>query len=215
MGATTEDLRAELEVQRSNLSRDVEAIGDRVTPGRIVDRQRAQARRSIHDLRDRVMGTAHSVQSSGGTAVSTAESTLSDVGSAATGALADVRDRVTGLPDQARSQTRGAPLVAGAVAFGIGALVGAVIAPTRKEQELVRRHEDDIGQAVSHLKAEVSDLAAEAREHLEPEVTTAASDLADQARVAAADVKEHAAAATSEVGGQATDAVDQIRQGPS
>lgn len=215
MGATAEDLKAQLEVQRTDLTRDVQAIGDRVTPGRIVERQRAQARRSIHDLRDKVMGTTHAAQSSAGQTASHASSAISDAGSSVAETAAGVRDQIAGLPGQAISQTQGAPLIAGAVAFGIGALLGAVIAPTRKEQELVQRHEGEIQELATQVKAEVSEVAAQAKDHLVPEMKDAAAELSSQAKEIVADVKEQVTTATADVGEQATAAVNDVKDSAS
>ena len=58
MGATAEELRADLGRQRQELSRDLEAIGDRVSPGRMMERRRASVRRRITVARETVMGTS-------------------------------------------------------------------------------------------------------------------------------------------------------------
>ena len=41
MGQTAEDLRTQLAEQRGDISRDLEAIGDRVSPGRMMERRQA------------------------------------------------------------------------------------------------------------------------------------------------------------------------------
>jgi Protein of unknown function (DUF3618) len=39
MGATADDLRSQVNQQRDGLSRDMEALGDRISPGRIASPQ--------------------------------------------------------------------------------------------------------------------------------------------------------------------------------
>ena len=46
MGQTTGQLKTELEQRRADVSADLEALGDRVSPGRMADRRRAQLRRA-------------------------------------------------------------------------------------------------------------------------------------------------------------------------
>ena len=43
------------------MSETIDAIEDRVVPGRIIERKRQAAREWTGGLRDRVMGSAHSV----------------------------------------------------------------------------------------------------------------------------------------------------------
>ena len=69
MGTTPDELRNELEQQRESLSRDLVAIGDRVSPNRIVERRRMAVRQSFGRAREAVMGakdTAVTRQSSMG-----------------------------------------------------------------------------------------------------------------------------------------------------
>ena len=56
MGTTPDELRYELEQQRESLSRDLVAIGDRVSPGRMVERRKMAVRDSFGRARDAVMG---------------------------------------------------------------------------------------------------------------------------------------------------------------
>jgi len=52
-------VRSEIDDTRDHLGRTVEAIGDRVLPGRIIERRKETTARSLRGLRDRIMGTAH------------------------------------------------------------------------------------------------------------------------------------------------------------
>ena len=58
MGQAADELRADIERRRENLSGTVDAIEDRVRPGRIIERRRQAVRARIGRTRDRVMGTA-------------------------------------------------------------------------------------------------------------------------------------------------------------
>ena len=58
MGQTTEDLRAQIADQRETLGRDLEAIGDRVSPTRMAERRKNAVRERWQSTKTRVMGTA-------------------------------------------------------------------------------------------------------------------------------------------------------------
>jgi len=202
VGTTAEDLRGRLDAQRADLTHDVQAIGDRVTPGRVVERQRTQARRRLDDARDRIMGTRSQVMGS-------ASSTAQSVTGRAEDMAGELRDRASDVPDQVRGQVQGAPVLAGVVAFGIGALMGAVIAPTRREQEFAEQHRDAIGGVAQTLQEGATAMLNEVKEDLQPELTESASKLGESAKEAASEVK-------SEVTDQATslpgDVKDQASQ---
>ena len=56
MGQSPEELRREIEQTRMGMSENLDAIGDRVSPGRIVERRTNRVRNSVTSLRERVMG---------------------------------------------------------------------------------------------------------------------------------------------------------------
>ena len=58
MGQSTEELRREIEYTRDDLGQTLDAIGDRVSPGRIVERRKNRVVNGLSSVRDRVMGTA-------------------------------------------------------------------------------------------------------------------------------------------------------------
>ena len=61
MGETAEGLRQDIEDTRSAMSGTLEAIGDRVSPGRILERRRNRMMGWVRDAKDKVMGTADQV----------------------------------------------------------------------------------------------------------------------------------------------------------
>ena len=58
MGQDADQLRRDIEHTRDGLSDTLDAIGDRVSPGRVIERRKNRASQSIQSLRDRVMGSA-------------------------------------------------------------------------------------------------------------------------------------------------------------
>ena len=61
MGQTTEELRTQIAEQRDDLGRELEAIGDRVSPGRMAQRRKAAVGERFTSVKERVMGTAGDV----------------------------------------------------------------------------------------------------------------------------------------------------------
>jgi hypothetical protein len=201
MGKTAEELRMEIDQQRTDLTRDFEMVGDKVSPSRIVERRTEAAKGKLRSVRDAVMGTAD------------------DVGSATTSRLGSVRDSASGMAgqvsgavshteDRIEQGTRGNPLAAGLVAFGFGLLVATVIPESRRERELARKvqpqlehaaqvaveagHEvaDTLTPVVQDAGAQVGQVAKDAASELGQTVKEHAGDAAETARGAAQDVKD-------------------------
>ena len=58
MGQDIEELKRDIEYTRADMGGTLEAIGDRVSPARIVERKKNRIVSSAQSVRDRVMGTA-------------------------------------------------------------------------------------------------------------------------------------------------------------
>ena len=97
--AESSRVRNEIDDTREHLGATVEAIGDRVLPGRIIERRKETTARSLRGLRDRIMGTAHD----------TREQLADSAGSTV--------DHLRDAPDSLAEHTEGSPLAAGVVAL--------------------------------------------------------------------------------------------------
>jgi gas vesicle protein len=177
MGEATDELRGQLAQQRQDLSRDLEAIGDRVSPGRIVDRRRAAVRQGVGRVREAVMGSAESATSTAAHAVSSIEDKASSVASTA----AD-------LPDVAREHTQGNPMAAGLIAFGAGLLVASVMPTTRHEQQMAQQ----VQPALESVASEAGSAAQEVAGELKEKASEAAHELKESAQDHAETVKAEA-----------------------
>jgi ElaB/YqjD/DUF883 family membrane-anchored ribosome-binding protein len=188
VGQSTEELRRDIEQTRDGLSDTLDAIGDRVSPGRVLERRKNRTMQGLHSLRDRVMGT-----------VSNAKDGISGGGEAAL-------DTITSTPDAVRSQTQGSPLAAGAIAFGIGFLVAAVFPPTRSEQQaaqtLLDKAEpvkDELVAAGHDVAGELTDSARTALHEVKDAVVDGKQAVADTAQDRLAATKDTAQAAAGSV----------------
>ena len=185
-----QQLRQEIEQQRSMLGRDLEALGDHVSPGRIVERRRTAAAQSFRGVKDRVMGVAD------------------DTSSAVTDRAGSVAGAVSSAPHLARTQTQGNPLAMGLVSFGVGLVAASLLPTSRQERQLAAKAEPALQSAAEHAGA----LAREDVDELVPAAQSAAMDLRDDAADAARVVKDKAQAGAAEVQDQAKGGAEHVAQ---
>lgn len=158
------EVRSEIDDTRERLGQTVDAIGDKVLPGRIIERQKESAASGLRGLRERFMGTAE-----------TAGQGISDTAGSAV-------DQVKHAPEALAHRTEGSPLVVGAVAFGIGLLAAVAFKPTEPERHAVEKLADaapdlrsKIDEAGQELTSSVKEHASEAAEELQSTVTESAA----------------------------------------
>jgi ElaB/YqjD/DUF883 family membrane-anchored ribosome-binding protein len=173
MGQSAEELRREIEYTREDLGETLDAIGDRVSPGRIVERRKNRVVNGFSSVRNRVMGTASDAGHS--------------VGDTAGGAV----DTIKGAPDAVVQQTQGNPLVAGGIAFGVGVLVASVFPATEKEQQVAGQLKEkaeplteDLKQTGQQLAEHMKEPAREAVESVKQAATEGQQAVADTAKEA-------------------------------
>jgi hypothetical protein len=193
-----EEIKRDIERTRAELSNDVNALSEKVSPSQIVQRRAERVGSGVSKIKDRVMGTAseqvtdaggvmRSTSSAAGETLSSAASTVSDVASAA--------------PDAARQQAQGNPLAAGIVAFGLGWLTASLLPASQAER-----------QAATQVKDRVSDLAPPIAQQAQEAVKDVAQNLRQPAQEAVDEVKstatDSASAVTAEARSAASDVTD-------
>jgi len=181
-------IRRQIEGTRRELSADVNALTDKVSPSRVVGERVDRARDAMTRMKDKIMGTAE-------TATSKVGDTASGVTDRASSAASDTADALGAAPQAVRHQTEGNPLAAGLVAFGLGWLASSLVPSTRQERELARQAAP-AGQAVG--------------ERLQHAATEAASGMREPARQAVESVKSTASEAASTVAGEGRAAAGQV-----
>jgi uncharacterized protein YjbJ (UPF0337 family) len=204
MDDRTTQLRSEIEDTRDHMSGTIDAIGDRVIPGRVVERRRAQARASMQRARERVMGTRDDlggrVSDTTGRVGSAASSTAGAAGDAASAVGGAVRD----LPQTIEQRTEGSPLVAGALAFGAGLLIASLLPKTETEESVMPALAEPVKDSLVDMGRSVGETAKAGAEHAAEEAKGTATEAIGQ-------VKQEAARASEDVKGAATDAAGQVR----
>ncbi|WEO77939.1 DUF3618 domain-containing protein [Cryobacterium sp. SO2] len=168
-----EVLRAQIEQTRRGLGADVDALADKVTPGKIMDRQKDKVKGVFNSAKDKVMGTA------------------SEVGDSIGGAA----DGVSGSAHNAVSQVKGNPLAVGLIAFGVGWLVSSLLPASTVEKKVAA----NVKEAAEPLVSEVKDAAKDMGENLKQPLADAADAVKGTATDAADTVKSETTSSADEV----------------
>jgi cell division septum initiation protein DivIVA len=211
MTSDPDEIRSDIEQTQQNLSADVDALTDKVSPPRIMERRVQQTRSAMTTMTDRIMGgTADQTSSVGGTVSSTASSAKDTLASTASSAA----DMASAAPDMARRRTRGNPLAAGLIAFGAGWLISSLLPATEPEQQVASQVKDlameqgrplaqQLSQAGQDAAQELRESAQQRAQSVKETAAGAASAVTDEAQARAADVTGHAQEARDRVTSQA------------
>ena len=197
MAERTEELRRDIEATRAHMSGTLDEIGDRVSPGRIAERQWRGVRESGSRLASTVMGAPRVATRRTGSAIG-------DVQSSASGAASTAAQTVAGAPDAVKEAASGNPIAAGAVAFGIGVLIGSIAPASREEERVAEQLMEPVQAAVTETGQQ---LAGAIKEHVQEDM----APVVEHATEAVADVKQHAAESAESVKGEAASAKDTIQ----
>src|SRR6476661_11249095 len=153
-------IRREIERTRTELSDNVNALGDKVNPGSIAKRQVGRVRGAATSVKDAVMGSAADAAGTGQQVATT------------------MGDAVTNAPNAVARKAQGSPIAAGLIAFGAGLLVSSLLPASRVEQQAAEKVKDTAQPMVDDLTATATDAAATVKD----EATSAADDVKTQAQ---------------------------------
>jgi uncharacterized protein YjbJ (UPF0337 family) len=187
-----EVIRRDIESTRADLSRNVDALTEKVSPSRVVWRKVDRAKDAVGSMKDKVMGSDDNPYDHGsmGGAADKASSVASSVG-----------DTVTSAPTTARQKTRGNPLAAGMIAFGVGWLASSLLPATEKEQEAATAVKDKASEHSDTLTAPIKEAAGNAKENLRGPAQDAVQSVKGTATEATATVKDEASSAKDDITG--------------
>jgi hypothetical protein len=200
-----EDIRRDIEATRRDLSADVDALTDKVSPARVVERRVDSARGALSSVRDKVMGSASSTTSAAGEGLGSAQEAVRSGTSSVTAAASSA-------PQVARRQANGNPLAAGLIAFGAGWLVSSLLPPTEKEQRLASRAKETASEHAGPVTSALGEAAQQVQENLREPAQQAAASVSSTASDATTTVHEEARSAAGDVAGQAQQAKDTVRE---
>lgn len=204
MSTEPEQIRSRIEETRHDLSTDVNALTEKVSPSRVMARQVGHIRHTLNTAKDAIMGTADSTTTTVGQAAGSATERVSSMAASATDTIAEA-------PRTVRQQTRGNPLAAGLIAFGAGWLIASLLPTTRQEEQLAEQANDRIreqlrpaAQQVRQAVSEVADNLREPAQHAVDSVKSTADDatttVTQEGRAAAGHVSERTEQARQNLG---------------
>ena len=188
-------IRAEIEATRRDLSGDVDALADKVTPSKIAHRQTRKVKGAFHSLTERVMGSD--------------DSTHRSLGEAAGDRIGDAADATAEAGRRVVAKAEGNPLAVGLIAFGVGWLAASLIPASEKEQQLAEAAKD-AAQPMLHEAAEVGKQIAQ---DLKEPAQDAVQAVKETAQDSVETVKAEAADRASDVKDDATDAGRRLQDG--
>ena len=184
-----DQIRREIEDTRGRLSDDVNALTETVSPSNVARRQADKVADAAASVKDRVMGTADDLRSSGSDAAS---SVGHAPGAAAT---------------KARRKTQGNPLAAGLIALGAGWLVGSLLPASEKEKQAAGSLKEKAQPLVDEAKTVAQDTAQELKEPAQQ----AAQSIRETAVDAKDTVVQESRSTADDVKSQAQDSTDAVR----
>jgi len=192
VGKSANEVRADIEDTRREMTDTIDAIADRTSPRRIVDRRRQAVASGWRSVRQRIMGRAESASSAtGDRARGMSESARDTAGS--------VADSARQVPDTVISQTQGNPVAVGLVAFGAGLLAATLIPPSEPEQRLAGTLRDQAQPLQDELKAagqqvaeDVKSSAQQGAEQVKQRASEAASTMQEDVKSSAQEVTSQA-----------------------
>ena len=185
MGTTEAELKREAETQRSRMGDTLDAIGDRLSPERMVERRKAAIGQRLSHAKEAVMGSPHYL-----------EPVTQRVKDSASGTV----DAVKHAPEAVSEQTRGNPIAAGLVAFGAGMLFATVLPKTEVEKRVAREAQPMLDSAMHEAKEAGRELAQDVKD----KTTDAADEVKSSAEQATERVRIDARQATEEVKNEAS-----------
>jgi cell division septum initiation protein DivIVA len=209
MSNDPDQIRSNIEHTQQNLTADFDALTEKVSPPRIMERRVERTRSAMTTMKDRIMGgTADRTSNVGGTVSSTASSAKDTLASTASSAA----DVANATPDMARRRVQGNPLAAGLIAFGAGWLLSSLLPATEPEQQVASQVKDLAMEKGRPLAQELSQAGQEAAQELRESAQQRAQSIQETAVGAASTISEEAQSRAADVAGHAQEARDRVTE---
>lgn len=214
MTTDPDQIRSEIDQTQRELSADVNALTDKLSPPRMVERRVRRTRMAMTNMKGKIMGSTSDAYQTTGSAASGVGESVSARASAArdtvAGTASSAVDTVRSAPDTARRSTQGNPLAAGLIAFGAGWLLSSLLPASAPEQQVATQVKDfateqgrpvarQLGEAGQQAAQELRDSAQQRAESVKETASDAASTVAGKAKSAASDVSGQAQQSAGQV----------------
>ena len=168
MSTDPDQIRSEIDQTQRELSADVDALTEKLSPQRIVERRVQRTRTAMTNIKDKMMGSTTDAYQTAGSAASGVGENVSGRASAARDTVADTAssaaDGVRSAPETVRRRAVGNPLAAGLIAFGAGWLLSSLLPASEPEQRVASQVKDfavEQGRPVAEQLGEAGQQAAE------------------------------------------------------
>jgi len=194
MSSNPEQIKADIEVTRAGLSRNVDALAETVRPGNVAARQKDKVSAAVFGVKDKATSAVFGAKDA---VVDTADQVQSSAGEA-----------ISSVPQVARQGAKGNPLAAGLIAVGVGWLAGSLLPATRVERQAA----DALKEKATPLVAEVSDLAKESAQNLQEPAKEAVAEVKAAGVDAVQVVKEEGSSSVSDVVDTAKEGAQNVQQ---
>ena len=226
MSTDPDQIRSEIDQTQRELSADVDALTEKISPPRIVERRVQRTREAMTNVKDKIMGSTSDAYQSAGSATSgvgesvsarasSARDSAAGVASSARDTAADVAssavDTVRSAPETVRRRATGNPLAAGLIAFGAGLLLSSLIPASDPEQQLATQVKDFATEQGRPVAQQLGQVGQQAAQELKESAQQRAESVKQTAADAASTVKGEAQSAASDVKGQAQDSAGRVR----
>ena len=219
MSTDPDQIRSEIDQTQRELSADVDALTDKISPQRIVERRVRRTRTAMTNVKDSIMGSTSDAYQTTGSAASGVGESVGAKASAArdtvAGTASSAVDTVRSAPDTARRGTQGNPLAAGLIAFGAGWLLSALLPASEPEQRVASQVKDFAAEQGRPMAEQLGQAGQQAAQELKESAQQRAEAVRETAADAASTVTGEAQSAASDVTDQAQQAAGRVReQGP-
>jgi Protein of unknown function (DUF3618) len=215
MSTDPDQIRSEIDQTQRELSADVDALTEKLSPPRIVERRVRRTRGAMTSMKDRIMGSTSDAYQTAGSAASGAGESVSARASAArdtvAGTASSAVDTARSAPDTVRRRTQGNPLAAGLIAFGAGWLISSLLPATEPEQRAATQVKDFAAEQGRPVAGQLGEAGQEVAHELRESAQERAEAVRQTAADAASTVTGEAQSAASDVTGQARQSAGRVR----
>ena len=211
MSTDPDQIRREIDQTQQELSADVDALTDKISPPRMVERQVRRTRTTMTSIKDKIMGTASDAYQTAGSASAGAGESISARASAARDTASSAAGAARSAPEMIRRRAEGNPLAAGLIAFGAGWLLSSLLPASAPEQQVAAQVKDFAAEQGRPVAQQLGEVSQQAAQDLRASAQQRAEAVKDTVTDAASTVAGHAQSAASEVTGQARESAGRVR----
>ncbi|MDO3683257.1 DUF3618 domain-containing protein [Micromonospora sp. C28ISP2-4] len=203
MTSDPDQIRAEIDATRGDLSSNVDALAHKANPKRAVTAPMSKARGRLGRALDTIMGTTRHARETGTQQASEAAHHTAD-------ALSAAGQHARALPQTSRQHTQGNPLAAGLIAFGAGLLASSLLPSSNTEQQVAGRLKQQAQAHSGPIKEQAADIAHQAQDNLRGPAHQATDAIKNTATSGVAEVRDQGSQAARHLSDEARHSKDAL-----